>query len=48
MSDIMFNCPSDDTTNRFVVTKALVEGKKPYITKAKSKSNDEKLLKDAN
>lgn len=48
MSDIMFNCPSDDTTNRFVVTKALVEGKKPYITKAKSKTNDEKLLKDAN
>ncbi len=48
MSDIMFNAPSDDTAKKFVITKALVEGKKPYITKAKTKPQEEKLLKDAN
>ncbi len=48
MSDIMFNSPSDDSVKKFVVTKALIEGKKPYIAKAKAKPAEEKLLKDAN
>ena len=48
MSDIMFNAPSDDSAKKFVITKALVEGIKPYITKAKTKPQEEKLLKDAN
>ena len=48
MSDIMFSCPSDDSVKKYVITKALVEGKKPHITKAKTKPQEEKLLKDAN
>ena len=48
MSDIMFNCPSDEETKKFIVTKALVEGKKSYIAKVKTKIQQDELLKDAN
>ena len=46
MSDIMYNAPSDDTIRKCVVTKAMVEGKKPLLAKAKLKTAEQKL-KDA-
>ena len=44
MSDIMYNAPSDDSMKKCVITKALVEGKKPAVVKARIRHTE---LKDA-
>ena len=44
MSDIMYNAPSDDSMKKCVITKALVEGKKTAVVKAKIRHTE---LKDA-